>query len=37
MTCRLTQNAARNRVQNIRASTLNLMAESPVLPQADIA
>ena len=37
MTCRLTWNAARNRVQNIRASTLNLMAESPVLPQADIA
>jgi 23S rRNA (uracil1939-C5)-methyltransferase len=37
MTQRLDENAARNGIKNIRARTLNLMAESPVLPRADIA
>jgi precorrin-6B methylase 2 len=37
MTARLDKNAARNGIINIRARTVNLMADAPALPRADIA
>jgi 23S rRNA (uracil1939-C5)-methyltransferase len=37
MTARVTSNAARNGIENLHASTLNLMANEITLPKADIA